>query len=123
MHYLRKLLPLPLIAATLMCIVIWMAAPLASWVLGPSYEATAKAARLFAAMPLVTLLSMAVTAALIGAGRQRRLMHINLVVAVMSIALTLSMVPVFGIEGAIYALYGAEAAGVLAAVWSLRCTS
>lgn len=117
-----KLLPLPVAGTLGICAAVWVLAPWLSWALGPSYESAAKAARSLAAMPLITLLRMSAATALIGAGRQRRLMNLHFVVASLSIASTLALVPAFGLEGAIGALYIAEGVGVLAAWWSLLRT-
>lgn len=113
-----KLLPVPVVGTLAICAAVWVLAPWLSWALGPSYEPAAKAARLLAAMPLITLLRMSAATALIGAGRQQRLMNIHFVVATLSITCTLALVPAFGLEGAIGALYITEGVGVVAAWWA-----
>lgn len=114
-----KLLPVPVVGTLGICAAVWGLAPWLSWALGPSYEPAAKAARLLAAMPLIILFGTAAAAALIGAGRQHRLMQINVAVALLSVALLLILVPIFGMEGAILALYGAEVTGTVLALRAL----
>lgn len=116
---LGKMLPVPVAGTALICIAVWAAAPLLAWMLGSGYEPTASAVRLFAAMPLVSLLKMAAITAVIGAGRQRYCMYLNFLAAAMSVALTLALVPDFGLEGAICALYLAEGVTLIAAWWAL----
>jgi O-antigen/teichoic acid export membrane protein len=76
------------------------AAPLAGWLLGPSYGDTVDAIRFLAAIPLLRTLSILASDSLGGAGYQHWRSSVQFTVAVINIALNFILIPRYSWRGA-----------------------
>jgi O-antigen/teichoic acid export membrane protein len=105
----RRILPLPLAFTLGASIAIYLCADLLPWLLGAGYAAAVPALRWLAWLPCASLPRLFLQTLLIGSDRQRQVVGVLLVGAMINIGLNLWLIPGWGWQGAVIATYGAEA--------------
>ncbi|MEJ7929718.1 lipopolysaccharide biosynthesis protein [Ramlibacter sp. AN1015] len=99
---------------------LYIAAPAAPWVLGKGYEGSVDILRWLCLLPFFITFQSIFSAALSGAGDQRRLALVQSLAAVASISLNLMLVPAHGWPGAVMAAYGSQTLlllGLFSIIW------
>jgi O-antigen/teichoic acid export membrane protein len=94
---------------------LWLLAPILPHILGPKYDAVVPAVRWLALIPFLRCLHSFLADALSGAGLQRARMTIQVVAALINIALNLVILPRYSWRGAAWTSLGCD--GLLVAMF------
>jgi O-antigen/teichoic acid export membrane protein len=108
LEYVKRLALWPCAYALVAVPLIWIAAPLLCWILGPDYSATLMPLRWLAFLPLVSAPRLLLQNLLLGSDRTRVLVAILVAGAVANILLNLWWIPTASWKGAVISTYAAE---------------
>jgi O-antigen/teichoic acid export membrane protein len=96
---------------------LYLAAPLVAWALGPQYQLSVQILQALSLLPLVLMTQSVFSEALTGANKQRARSVAQVLVAVLCFGLNMALVPGLGWHGAVTATYASQAVLALAVVW------
>jgi O-antigen/teichoic acid export membrane protein len=96
---------------------LYMAAPLVAWALGPQYLLSVEILQALSLLPLVLMAQSVFSEALTGANRQRARSIAQVGVAALCFGLNMALVPGLGWQGAAIATYVSQAVLAVAVVW------
>lgn len=105
----RTGLVLLMLALALSC-VLWLAAPLLPWLVGPSYESAVAVLRMLVWLPLLQVFRALLNFYAIHHGHMLLIGWAYAIGAAVSVAGVMALVPALGMVGAVLASYAAEAA-------------
>lgn len=102
-----------LVLSIIASIFLMFAAPLLPWLLGPDYAAAAEALRWLAWLPVLQVVRNFIHAWLSAMGYSRALFWSYATLAVAGILLAMLLIPRLGLIGAVWGMYGSEAAALI----------
>ncbi len=103
LNFAKKLLPMILAYGILSFAAFQVFAPLIPKILGAEYQNAISTLRWLAPLPLITALQLLISNTLTGLGHQKIRSTIQIVAAVINVALNICLIPIFGLYGAIWA--------------------
>jgi O-antigen/teichoic acid export membrane protein len=118
--YALSLIAKTVIYGSLVSAGLWLFAPVLPHILGPGYEAVVPAVRWLALIPLLRCIHSFLADALSGAGFQRARSGIQVLIALINIALNLIILPGYSWRGAAWTSLGCDGLLVVAFWYSAR---
>jgi O-antigen/teichoic acid export membrane protein len=112
--YAKRFLPKVMAYAVSVFVVLFVAAPIVPAILGAEYARTVEALRWLALLPFFKCIHYFLADSLTGAGYQGTRTAMQILVAVLNVALNLWLIPIFSWRGAAWASVASDGALVIA---------